>query len=149
LEYLILSKTQFIMDFPKDKLEELKKYKQEFRILPYQSYAEDKFVLGMEEKDVRDTCAIFFDHSIGNGREEIDPDKIKRVLEKDHKFALTTVLNLRNLAEKPWVLEMWVKKSEAATVVDRIQTLLDRLPKVDKKWDRPWWNTAVETPLIQ
>jgi len=42
-----------------------------------------------------------------------------------------------------------VKKSEAATVVDRIQTLLERLPKVDKKWDKPWWNTAVETPLIQ
>jgi len=148
LEYLILSKTQFIMDFPKEKLEELKEYKQEFRILPYPSYAQDKFVLGMEEKDVRDTCAIFFDHSIGNGREEIDPDKIKRVLEKDHKFALTTMLNLRNLVEKPWVFEMWVKKSEAATVVDRIQTLLDRLPKVDKKWDKPWWNTAVETPLI-
>jgi len=148
LEYLILSKTQFIMDFPKDKLEELKEYKQEFRILPYPNYAEDRVILGMEEKDVRDICAIFLDHSIGNGREEIDPEKISKALEKDQKFALTATLNLRNLAEKPWVFEMWVKKSEAATVVDRIQTLLDRLPKVDKKWDKPWWNTAVETPLI-
>jgi len=149
LEYLILSKTQFIMDFPKEKLGELKEFKQEFRILPYQHYAEDKFVLGMEEKDVRDICAIFFDHSIGNGREEINPEKISRVLEKDQKFALTVALNLRNLVEKPWMLEMWVKKSEAATVVDRIQSLLERLPKVEKKWDKPWWNTAVETPLIQ
>jgi len=148
LECLILSKTQFIMDFPKERLGELKEFKQEFRILPYPSYAEDKVVLGMEEKDVRDICAIFLDHSIGNGREEIDPEKISKVLEKDQKFALTATLNLLNLVEKPWMLETWVKKSEAATVVDRIQTLLERLPKADKKWDKPWWNTAVETPLI-
>lgn len=149
LEYLILSKAQFILDFPRKKLAELTECKQEFRILPYQHYAKDKVILGMEEKDVRDVCAIFLDHSIGNGRDEINPETIAGVLEKDEKFALTTTLNLRNFVEKPWVFEMWVKKSEAATVVDRIQTLLERLPKVDKKWDKPWWNTAVETPLIQ
>jgi len=148
LEYLILSKTQFIMDFPKDRLEELKEFKQEFRILPYQHYAADKVVLGMEEKDVRDVCAIFFDHSIGSDRDEIDSEKIRRILERDEKFALTVTLNLRNMVEKPWMLETWVKKSEAVTVVDRIQALLERLPKVDKKWNKPWWNTAVETPLI-
>lgn len=148
LEYLILSKAQFIMDFPKERLGELKEFKQEFRILSYSDYVADKVVLGMEEKDVRDVCAIFFDHSVGNEKEEINPEKIRRVLERDEKFALTVKLNLRNLVEKPWVLETWVRKSEAATVVDRIQTLLERLPKVDKKWNKPWWNTAVETPLI-
>jgi len=149
LEYLILSKAQFIMDFPKERLEDLKEFKQEFRILPYSDFAKDKVVLGMEEKDVRDVCAIFFDHSIGSNRDKIDSEKIRRVLERDEKFALTVTLNLRNLVEKPWVLETWMKKSEAATVVDRIQSLLERLPKVDKKWDKPWWNTAVETPVIQ
>jgi len=149
LENLILSKAQFIMDFPKDKLEELKQFKQEFRILPYSDYAVDKFVLGMEEKDVRDVCAIFLDHSVGNGREEINSEMVRRVLEKDEKLALTATLNLRNLMEKSWLLEKWTSKSEAATVVDRIQSLLKSLPKVDKKWDKPWWNTAVETPLIQ
>jgi len=149
LECLILSKAQFIMDFPKEKINELKEYNQEFRILPYKNYAQDKFVLGMEEKDVRDVCAIFLDHPIGSGKEEIDSEKIRRVLEKDQKFALTVTLNLLNIVEKPWILETWLKKSEVATVVDRIQTLLERLPKVDKKWDKPWWNTAVETPLIQ
>lgn len=148
LEHLILSKAQFIMDFPKERLKELKEFKQEFRILPYSDYAADNVVLGMEEKDVRDVCAIFFDHSVGNEKEEINPEKIRRVLERDEKFALTVTLNLRNLVEKPWMLETWVKKSEAATVVDRIQMLLERLPKVDKKWNKPWWNTAVETPLI-
>jgi len=148
LESLILSKTQFIMDFPKERFRELEEFKQEFRILPYQHYAKDMVVLGMEEKDVRDICAIFLDHSIGTEKGEIDPEKISKVLEKDQRFALTATLNLRNIVEKPWVLDAWVKKSEVATVVDRIQTLLERLPKLDKKWDKPWWNTAVETPLI-
>jgi hypothetical protein len=149
LEYLILSKAQFIMDFPKEKLEELREYKQEFRILPYPHYADDKVILGMEEKDVKDICAIFLDHSIGSGREEINPEKMRKVLEKDHKFALTATLNLENLAEKPDVLRRWVGKSEAATVTDRIRTLLRGLPRVDKKWNKPWWNTAVETPIIE
>jgi len=149
LEYLILSKTQFIMEYPKEKLDRLREYGQEYRILPYPYYADDKVVLGMEDKDVKDICAIFLDHSIGNGIGEINPDKIRKVLKKDQKFALTTTLNLANLAEKHDVLKRWVKKSEGATITDRIQVLLKSLPKVDKKWDRPWWNTAVETPIIE
>jgi hypothetical protein len=149
LEYLILSKTQFIMDYPKKKLDKLREYKQEYRVLPYSYYADDKVVLGMEDKDVKDVCAIFLDHSIGNGIGEINPDKIRKVLKKDQKFALTTTLNLANLAEKPDVSKRWVKKSEAAIITDRIQTLLKSLPKVDKKWNKPWWNTAVETPIIE
>jgi len=148
LENLILSKAQFIMDFPKERLEELEKCKCEYRILPYQYYTTDMVVLGMEDKDVKDVCAIFLDHPLGNGTEEIDADRMRKALEKDSKLALTVTLNLQNLVEKPWVLEKWLKKSEAATVVERIQTLLERLPKIDKKWDKPWWNTAVETPLI-
>ena len=149
LEYLILSKTQFIMDYPKQNLDKLREHKQEYRILPYHNYANDKVVLGMEDKDVKDVCAIFLDHSIGNGIGEISPDKIRRVLKKDKKFSLTATLNLANFAEKPDILKRWVKKSEAATITDRIQTLLKGLPKVDKKWNKPWWNTAVETPVIE
>jgi len=149
LEYLILSKTQFIMDYPKEKLDELREYGQEYRVLPYSYYADDKVILGMEDKDVKDVCAIFLDHSVGNGIGDINPDKLRRVLKKDEKFALTTTLNLRNLAENPDALRRWVKKSEAATITDRMQTLLKSLPRVDKKWDKPWWNTAVETPIIE
>jgi len=149
LEYLILSKTQFIMDYPKEKLDKLAEYKQQYRILPYKDYADDKVVLGMEDKDAKDVCAIFLDHPIGNGIGEIRSDKIRKVLKKDQKFALTVTLNLSNLAEKQDTLKKWVKKSEAATITDRIQTLLKDLPRVDKKWDKPWWNTAVETPIIE
>jgi len=149
LEHLILSKAQFIMDYPKESLDKLKEHEQEYRILPYHHYADDKVVLGMEDKDVKDVCAIFLDHSIGNGIGEISSEKIGKVLKKDQKLALTITLNLANVAEKTDMLEKWVKKSEAATITDRIQALLKGLPEVDKKWDKPWWNTAVETPVIE
>ncbi len=149
LECLILSKAQFIMDFPKEKLEELRKYKQEFRILPYQHYAEDKVVLGMEEKDVKDIYAIFLDHPIGRGREEVHSERMRKVLERDQRFALTATLNLQNLVKNLDLLKRWVQKNQASTIRDRIQTLLKDLPKVEKKWDKPWWNTAVETPIIE
>jgi hypothetical protein len=74
---------------------------------------------------------------------------MRKALEKDSKLALTITLNLRNVAEKPETLERWMKKPDIAIVVDRIRTLLEVLPKVDKKWDKPWWNTAVETPMIE
>jgi len=149
LENLILSKAQFIMDFPKQRLEELKKCECEYRILPYSFYTADMFVLGMEEKDVKDVCAIFLDHPVGKGSEEIDADRMREALEKDSKLALTVTLNLQNLTEKTDALGRWMKKSDVATVVDRIESLLKALPKIDKKWNKPWWNTAVETPLIQ
>jgi hypothetical protein len=149
LEYLVLTKIQFITDFPKEKVDRLKDYEQEFRILPYPYYKDDNVVLGMEEKDVKDICAVFLDHSIGNGKEEINPERMMRVLRKDQKFALTATLNLENLVEKPDVLKRWLKENDVATVTDRIRTLLKGLPVVDKKWDKPWWNTAVETPIIE
>ncbi|UCD26368.1 MAG: hypothetical protein JSV75_05585 [Candidatus Bathyarchaeota archaeon] len=149
LEYLILSKTQFIMDYPKKKLDRLREHGQDYRILPYHNYANDKVVLGMEDKDVRDVCAIFLDHPIGNDGREISSEKIRRVLKKDQKLALTITLNLANLAENPDVLTRWVIKRDASIIADRIQTLLKGLPKVDKKWNKPWWNIAVETPIIE
>lgn len=148
LENLIMSKAQFIMDFPKERLEELKKYENDYRVLPYSNYAADMVVLGMEEKDVKDVCTIFLDHPLGKGSDEIDPERMRKYLEKDKKMALTITLNLRNLAERPETLKRWIGKSEVATIADRIKALLKVLPNVDKKWNKPWWNTAVETPQI-
>jgi len=148
LENLIMSKAQFIMDFPKERLEELNNCACDYRILPYPFYAPNMVILGMEEKDIKDVCAIFLDHPVGKGSEEIDAHRMRKALEKDSKLALTVTLNLRNLAEKPETLGRWLKKPDVATVVDRIQALLDVLPKVDKEWNKPWWDTAVETPMI-
>jgi len=53
------------------------------------------------------------------------------------------------LVERPEVLGRWMSKSEVSAVTDRVNPLLKELPMVDKKWDKPWWNTAVETPVIE
>jgi hypothetical protein len=149
LEYLILSKSQFIMDASKsDVAALLEKHGQEFRILPCPWYASDRVVLGMEEKDIKDVCSIFVDHTVGEGKGEIGQTKIRKVLDKDKKLALTVTLNLQNMAARTELLGKWLTSTEIAKVVDRIDTLLAGLPKIDKKWDKPWWNTAVETPLI-
>jgi hypothetical protein len=134
---------------PKISLDELKRCQCDYRVLPYQHYAEDKIVVGMEDKDVKDVCAIFLDHEIGVGTEKIDVQRMRKILEKDKKLALTVTLNLKNIVEKADVLKRWMSKSEILTVTDRIQHLLKELPIVDKKWDKPWWNTAVETPIIE
>jgi len=148
LEYLILSKCQFIVDLPKTDIHMLREHNQEFRVLPCPWYAPDRVVLGMEEKDARDVCAIFIDHPIGEEKEKINKTKIRKILEKDKKLALTVTLNLRNLMERTELLEKWLNQSEIAMVSNRIGELLNDLPKIEKKWGKPWWNTAVETPLI-
>ncbi len=148
LEHLLISKTQFILDMPKERMEELKQCEQDYRILSYPFYAEDKIILGMENKDVKDVCAVFLDHEIGAGTEKIDSQRMRKILEKDKKLALTVTLNLRNLVEKSDVLRKWMSESEVLTVTDRIKALLKELPTFDKKWDKPWWNTAVETPIV-
>jgi len=148
LEPLLLSKAQFIFDAPKEATEELKQHGQDYRILSYPYYDEDKIIVGMEEKDVKDVCAIFLDHEIGKGTEAIDPQKMRRILEKDKKLALTVTLNLRNIAERTEMLKNWLSKSEVAKVTERIGLLLKELPVVEKRWDKPWWDTGVETPQI-
>jgi hypothetical protein len=149
LEYLLLSKAQFIFDLPKEKIGELKKYGQDYRILSYPYYSEDKIIVGMEDKDVKDVCAIFLDHEIGIGAEKINALRLYEILKKDKKLALTVRLNLGNIVEKADVLKKWMSKSEISTISDRIGNLLKQLPVVEKKWNKPWWNTAVETPVIQ
>ena len=149
LEHLIISKAQFILDVPKDVIEELKQHKQDYRIFSYPYYAKDKIIVGMEEKDTKDVCAVFLDHEVGAGTEKIDVQKMRKILEIDKKLALTVTLNLKNLVEKSDALRKWLSKGEVSTVTDRIMALLKELPVIDKKWDKPWWDTAVETPTIE
>jgi len=146
LENMILSKCQFIMDFPASDLPKLEDAGKAFRILNY-DYLPDRLIIGMEEKDTSDLCAILLDHSIGSGREEVDPTKMARVLRKDKKFAVTCRLNLQNVVDRPAVLKGFgLTKGQASTIVNRIEVLLKAIPVIDAKWSRPWWNTQVETP---
>lgn len=149
LEYMILSKAQFIMDLPKTDVHILEERGQQFRLLSYSWYSSDMVVLGMEEKDIKDLCAVFLDHPLGSGKEEINQEEIRKILDRDKKLALTVTLNLHNVIARAELLAKWMKPSETSVVVDRISSLLNALPKIDKKWSKPWWNTAVETPLIE
>lgn len=148
LECMIISKAQFITDASKADAQTLREHGQQFRILPYEHYAPEKVVLGMEEKDIRDLSAVFLDHPIGEGKENISSEKMRKVLEKEKKLALTVTLNLQNMTQRTELLGKWLNKNEIDTVVDAIDALLNILPKIDKKWNKPWWNTSVETPLI-
>ena len=149
LEGLLLSKGQFIFDMPAETREDLKQKGQEYRILQYPFFAKDRIIIGMEDKDLKDVAAIFLDHEVGKGNGKIDAQSLRKAFEKDNKLALSVTLNIRNLVERQEILSKWLPKNEAATVTSRIEALFKELPKVDKKWDKPWWDTEVETPIIQ
>ncbi|MEM3627149.1 MAG: hypothetical protein QXZ25_03900 [Candidatus Bathyarchaeia archaeon] len=149
LEHLLLSKAQFIFDLPKGSLEDFRQRGQDHRILNYPYYAEDKIIVGMEDKDVKDVCAVFLDHEVGTGAEMINAHRMKKILERDNKLALTVTLNLKNIVDRSDVLRGYMSKREVSTVTERIEALLRELPSINKKWDKPWWNTEVETPIIE
>jgi hypothetical protein len=149
LEGLLLSKGQFIFDMPAETREDLKQKGQEYRILQYPYFAKDRIIIGMEDKDLKDVAAILLDHEVGKGSGKIDAQSMRKAFENDNKLALSVTLNIRNLVERQEILSKWLPKNEAATVTSRIEALFKELPKVDKKWDKPWWDTEVETPIIQ
>jgi len=149
LENMLLSKLQYICDAPKKSVEELDKSNQSFRILSniYPHYDEKRILIGMEEKDVKDTAALFLDHDLGSGSDQINIDKLSRVLEKDRKFRLTARLNLENLVHHVETLgQFGASSSEVDIIRGRIQRLLDTLPVSDEKFRKPWWNTDLEAP---
>jgi hypothetical protein len=149
LHNIILSKCQYIFDAPVTAREELIRQQLDYRILSYPYYRADRILIGIEEKDMRDLCAIFLDHEIGEERNEISLDKIHRTLDKDKKFALTLRLNLESMLRNEGTLKgMGVPSSDITKVFGRIEEILAALPKVDKRWSNPWWNVDVETPQI-
>jgi len=98
---------------------------------------------------LKDVAAIFLDHDVGNGRGKINQQMLRKAFEKDNKLALSVTLNVRNLVDRPEILPKWLSETEAVRVKGRIESLFKELPKIDKKWDKPWWDTEVETPIIQ
>jgi hypothetical protein len=148
LEDMLLSKGQFIFDMPKETMDELKQKNQAYRILQYPHFAKDRIIIGMEEKDLKDVAAIFLDHDLGRGNEKIDAQLMRKAFDKDKKLALTVTLNIKNLLEKD-ILAKWLPRNEASAVTSKVEALFKELPKVESKWDKPWWNTEVETPIIQ
>ncbi|MFB0561359.1 MAG: hypothetical protein ACETWM_09130 [Candidatus Lokiarchaeia archaeon] len=147
LENMILTKCQFIEEHPREALPQLKEEKLEHRILPCNNhYNPEKIVIGMEDKDIIDTCAAFLDHPIGEGPEEINGEKITTLLKKDKKFRKTMRLNLEMIVNNEKVLKnIGAKNKEINTIVSRVQELLTIIPESTEKWSKPWWNTEVSS----
>jgi hypothetical protein len=149
LENLLLTKLQYIFDMPSSVLPSLTSANLEYRVLKYPYLKSDRIVLGMEEKDIRDVCALLMDNTVRSDEtESINVSKISRVLH-DKKFALTVRLNLQNILERPQILESWnISKNMISKIQEAANEILKAVPTVDKKWDEPWWDTDVETPEI-
>jgi len=146
---ILLTKCQFIFDVHATVRDELVRQQLDYRILNYPHYRSDRLLIGIEEKDIKDLCALFLDHEIGEEEGNVNPDKIRRILERDKKFLLTFRLNLENMLRNETLLrEIGVPSADITQIFSRIQNVLDAIPKVEKKWSNPWWNVDVETPQI-
>jgi hypothetical protein len=149
LENVLLAKCQYIFDAPKTAHDELTQHGLEYRILDYPSFDGERLLIGIEEKDLKDICAILLDHAVGNGTDELNLDAINSVLAKDQKFALTFRLNFQSLLRNENILKgLGLADSSVETIMARANEVLNAVPLVDKKWSKPWWNVDVQTPVI-
>lgn len=149
VENVLMAKCQYIFDAPKSAQKELVDQGLEYRILNYPYYRSDRLLIGIEEKDIKDICSIFVSHDIGEGSECVSPSKIRLVMDKDKKFALTFRLNIENFQRSERFLkDIGMSQSDVERAISRVAAVLQALPEVDKKWSNPWWNTDVETPQI-
>ena len=149
IENVLLAKCQYIFDVPVSFREELVRHGLEYRILNYPPYRSDRMVIGIEEKDIKDICAIFTSYDVGEGNGSVNTTMIRKVLERDKKFALTFRLNLENLLRnEKFLKEMGLSDSNIGIITSKLSTLLEAVPLAEKKWSNPWWNVDVETPQI-
>jgi hypothetical protein len=149
-EKLLVSKAQVINELDKKDLGLLEQAGQTFRILPYRYYRDDHVVIGMEQKDLLDLCAVLHDRVIDSPDQlRLDVGKVARILKGDDKFLLTVRLNLENILNRSdWLRSMGLGERQITRVHEAVGIVLNALPAVDKKWSKPWWNTDVETPII-
>ncbi len=149
-EKLLLTKAQVITELDRKSLPELEAAGQAFRILNYPHYRENKVVIGMEQKDMMDLCALIHDRTLGvESGPRLEPKRVAELLRKDQKFLLTVRLNLQNILDRAdWLKSRGLSEKQLSRLSEAVKTILDALPNPDKKWEKPWWNTDVETPVI-
>jgi hypothetical protein len=146
---LVLAKCQYILDTPKSSYNDIMEYKLEYRILDYPPFRNDKLLIGIEEKDMKDVCSILLDHDVGEGSEMVNTNVIRNVLGRDKKFALTFRLNIESLLKnESHFKEIGLANRSIETIFSRANKLLEAVPTNDKNWSNPWWNEDVETPHI-
>ncbi len=147
-EKMILSKCQFIMEVSEESLPDIKESNQEYRLLPYEHY-KGGLLLGMEAKDVKDVFTLFLDHPLGEDGGKIHLDKLVHDLKRDRKSRKTIRLNLENLqTHLGELMDLGLTQNQISTVYNRLEEVLETIPRSEEKWDKPWWNVEVETPKI-
>jgi len=147
VENLLLTKCQMIMEIESKEHDALVQSGQEFRILKCPWYRKNRFVIGMEEKDMLDTCALLHDHFIQDSSVKVE--KIKAMISKDQKFTLTFRLNIENILERfEFLRSKGMSERQLSRVAEAAHGILGALPDSKKRWDKPWWNTDVDTPTV-
>lgn len=148
LNNLLLSKCQYILEAQDDVVAQLEEHGQNFRILAYPSYRRGFIIVGMELKDLTDVSALIYDHDFGTGPENIDLSLLADQLRRDDKMRLTVRLNLDNLKNRTDILRKRGVPDKVVQAIDqKLATLLEAIPVVDKKYSKPWWEEAIDTPI--
>jgi hypothetical protein len=149
-EKLLVSKAQVINELNKKDLGLLEQAGQTFRVLTYPYYRDDYVIIGMEQKDFLDLCAVLYDRVVDTPDQlRLDAGRVARILKGDDKFLLTVRLNLENILNRSdWLKSVGLSERQVSRVHEAVGIVLSALPTVDKKWSKPWWNTDVETPII-
>lgn len=87
-------------------------------------------VAQLNEKDISDTAALFLDHSLGCGRDEIDIDSITKLLTTDWGWWRTVSENLLAIPEHLSVLPL--AETDASQVSEEANALVDVIRRAPK-----------------
>jgi hypothetical protein len=108
-------------------------------------------VAELNEKDVSDTAALFLDHELGTGEDEIDGEVVAKVLSSDWGWWRTVSENLHAIPDHLSALPL--SEDEANRVTRRLSGLLDLVERAPKslRWrmrakvgDRAAWREEPE-----
>ncbi|MEM3638167.1 MAG: hypothetical protein QXX17_01760 [Conexivisphaerales archaeon] len=145
VEKLLLTKCQMIQDIEQTEYVAIQESGQEFRILRYPFYKTGRYLIGMEEKDMMDAAALLCDHA---GNSEVIASHLSDLLRKDDKLLQTFRLNLENIeSRKDWLRGKGISEVQLSRIDESIGNILKKLPE-KRRWDKPWWNRDVDTPVI-
>jgi hypothetical protein len=135
LATLLLTKLQFIQSIPA----------QHRALVPGRvlaPFGKKEFIIGPEDKDVRDILAVLLDHSVGEEPNQISLRRFLEPLGNDWGFWTTVKLNLDHLLKSP--LFSGLSPERQATIRGHAETLLGAMEKIQPKrhfafLQKEWW----------
>jgi hypothetical protein len=146
VEKLLITKCQMIEEIDKHQFSLLQESGQEFRVLNYPYYKEGKYLIGMEEKDMMDVAALLCDYL---EKSDAIARKISSLMSRDEKLLLTFRLNLENLANRmDWLKVKGLSEVQLSRIDESLSMIARMLPSSRKRWDKPWWNKDIDTPVV-